>query len=60
MMALKIDNKLMKWARDITFSFGAKTPESTLVKEMKNLIPADTQYTDAEIIQALIKARETY
>lgn len=60
MTVLKIDNKLMNLARDVTFSFGAKTPERVLVEETKKLIPADTQYTDAEIIQALIKARETY
>lgn len=59
-MEQKIDRHLLLIARDVTFSFGAKTDERLLAKEMKKLIPADTQYTNAEIIQALIKARETY
>lgn len=59
-MEQKIDRDLLLTARDVVFSFGAKTNEKLLEKEMKKLIPADTQYTDAEIIQAIIKARETY
>lgn len=59
-MKSKVDKRLLEIARNVVFSFGAKTNQEILEAEMKKLISADRQYTDAEIIQALNKARETY